>query len=84
MVTYLPSSQLFLCLQTTSISEYITASEDKINIIKHCRKSTRYHNEELWIKKVLEIASIIPWDHSRRPVIRIYWVLTFILFYLYY
>ena len=26
-------------------------SEDKINIIKHCRKSKLYHNVELWIKK---------------------------------
>ena len=26
-------------------------SEDKISIIKHCRKSILYHNEELWIKK---------------------------------
>ena len=26
-------------------------SEDKINSIKHCPKSLRYHNEELSIKK---------------------------------
>ena len=31
--------------------EYIVISEDKINIIKHCRKSILCHDEELWIKK---------------------------------
>ena len=31
--------------------EYIVISEDKINIIKHCRKSILYHNEELKTKK---------------------------------
>ena len=31
--------------------EYIVISVDKINIIKYCRKSILYHNEELWIKK---------------------------------
>ena len=31
--------------------EYTRISEDKMNIIKHCRKSLLYLNEELWIKK---------------------------------
>ena len=31
--------------------EYTWISEDKMNIIKYCRMSLLYHNEELWIKK---------------------------------
>ena len=31
--------------------EYISISQGKIIIIKHCHKSLLYHNVELWIKK---------------------------------
>ena len=31
--------------------EYNRIPEDKMNIIKHCRKSLLYHNEEISIKK---------------------------------
>ena len=33
--------------------EYILISKDDINIMKHCRKSLLYHNDELRIKKVV-------------------------------
>ena len=44
--------------------EYIMISKDKINSVKHCRKSTLCHNEELWIKMVLVVTSKTPWVHS--------------------
>ncbi len=36
---------------TGGSQEYTRISEDKMNIIKYCRKSILFHNEELWIKK---------------------------------
>ena len=31
--------------------EYMLIPENKINIIKHCRKSLLYNKEDLWIKR---------------------------------
>ena len=45
--------------------EYIEISEDKINIIKHCRKSILYHiMRNCGFKRVWVVTSIIPWLHS--------------------
>lgn len=38
--------------------EYMLVSENKIKIIKHCRKTLLYYNEVLWIKKELVVISI--------------------------
>lgn len=32
--------------------EYLSISNDKIDIIMHCRKSLLHHNDTLWIKRV--------------------------------
>ena len=45
--------------------KYIVISEANINILKHCRKSILYHNEELCIKIVLEITSITPFSGAK-------------------
>ena len=42
--------------------EYIVIPEDKINIVKHCCKLLLYHDEDLWIKRVV-VTLTTSWVH---------------------